>query len=102
MEEDRTPVIIKMIRQSYLALTPAEELTLAREVAVLLRNLDILASLPAAGGLPPPTVTAEELRPDVIAPSLSPDEALANAPASHDNFISVPKIISRPEDKDDE
>ncbi len=33
------------------------------------------------------------LRPDVVAPSLSADEALADAPARVDDFFSVPRII---------
>lgn len=33
------------------------------------------------------------LRPDVVAPSLSADEALANAPQGVDDFFAVPRII---------
>lgn len=33
------------------------------------------------------------LRPDVIAPSLPRPAALVNAPAAHDGFFSVPKVI---------
>ncbi|HOC26235.1 MAG TPA: Asp-tRNA(Asn)/Glu-tRNA(Gln) amidotransferase subunit GatC [bacterium] len=33
------------------------------------------------------------LREDVVTPSLSREEALGNAPAAHDGFFSVPKVI---------
>ncbi len=98
--EDKMPAVIRMIRQSYLALSPEEERALAHEVAGLLTNVDILAALPVTGGLAPPTVTPEELREDVVTPSLPAAEALRNAPAAHDNFISVPKIIARPEENE--
>lgn len=95
--ESRSDVIRRMIREAYLAVSPAEEEQLAREVVGLLDNVDLLAALEVEAGPPPAAVEPAALRPDEVAPSLALADALRNAPAAHDGFVSVPKVLSPPE-----
>jgi aspartyl-tRNA(Asn)/glutamyl-tRNA(Gln) amidotransferase subunit C len=92
-DQERIAVIRKMIRESYLALPPEEEEQLAREIEGLLENVEILARLEVEEGPPRTALEPAELRPDEVAPSLPPDLALSNAPASHDGYVSVPKVL---------
>jgi aspartyl/glutamyl-tRNA(Asn/Gln) amidotransferase C subunit len=96
--EKRSDVIQRMIREAYLAVSPAEEEQLAREVVGLLENVDLLAALEVAAGPPPSAVEPADLRADEATPSLALADALRNAPAAHDGFVSVPKVLS-PEEK---
>ncbi len=54
-----------------------------------LDELDLEGIEPAAH----PLQSGAPLREDVVTPSLSREEALRNAPAAHDGFFSVPKVI---------
>jgi aspartyl-tRNA(Asn)/glutamyl-tRNA(Gln) amidotransferase subunit C len=80
-----------------LKLSPEEEqvfqgqLSAVLEYVEQLKELDVSGVEPmthalAAGDLPP-------LRDDVVLPSLSPEEALANAPAREGTCFKVPRII---------
>jgi aspartyl-tRNA(Asn)/glutamyl-tRNA(Gln) amidotransferase subunit C len=97
-EKKKIETIRRMIREAYLALPGKEEEQLAREVVGLIRNVEILAGLEVEEGPPRPAVEPTELRPDEVRPSLPLDEALANAPDSHDGFVAVPKVLA-PEEK---
>jgi aspartyl-tRNA(Asn)/glutamyl-tRNA(Gln) amidotransferase subunit C len=79
-----------------LRLTPEEERTFAAQLSAILgyveqlRELDVSEVEPmthalAAGDAP--------LRPDALQASLSPAEALANAPAREGTCFKVPRII---------
>jgi aspartyl/glutamyl-tRNA(Asn/Gln) amidotransferase C subunit len=94
--EDRIDVLKRMIRETYLELPAAEEETLARDVDGLLHNVELLANLPIEATAERPAVDVDALRPDDPAPPLAVEDALANAPARHDGFISVPKVINVP------
>jgi len=94
--EDRIEVLKRMIRETYLGLPPEEEETLARDVDGLLHNVELLANLPVAATTERPTVDVGQLRPDDPASSLAVEGALANAPAHHEGFVSVPKVITGP------
>jgi aspartyl-tRNA(Asn)/glutamyl-tRNA(Gln) amidotransferase subunit C len=82
-----------MIRETYLALPDDEEEKLAREVAGLLDNVEVLAALEVEAGPPRAAVEPAELRPDEPRPSLPLARALANAPDPHDGFVAVPKVL---------
>src|SRR5512144_1177344 len=80
-----------------LELSPEEEQSLAAQLSGILdyvaqlEELDVSAVEPmthalAAGELPP-------LRDDEVRPSLSPEEALANAPEREGTCFKVPRII---------
>jgi aspartyl-tRNA(Asn)/glutamyl-tRNA(Gln) amidotransferase subunit C len=97
-EKKKIETIRRMIRQAYLALPGDEEQQLAREVVGLIKNVEILAALDVEEGPPRPAVEPTELRPDDPRPSLPLDQALVNAPASHDGFVAVPKVLA-PEEK---
>jgi aspartyl/glutamyl-tRNA(Asn/Gln) amidotransferase C subunit len=92
-DEEKLQTLRRMIREAYLALPGEEEETLAREVAGLLDNVEILAALEVEAGPPLPAIEPAELRPDEVQPSLPQPGALANAPDAHDGFVAVPKVL---------
>lgn len=95
--EKRPDVIRRMIREAYLAVSAAEEEELARDVVGLLENVDLLATLEVDAAPPAFAVEPADLRPDEVTPSLELADALRNAPAAHDGFVSVPKVLAPPE-----
>lgn len=78
-----------------LDLTPRERDTLAPQLASIIGYVDQLGTLDTEHieatfqVLPLSNVT----RADVSAPSLTPAEALANAPQSEDGYFRVPRIL---------
>jgi len=66
-----------------------EQLSAILDYMVKLKGLDTSAIEPTATVLPLRTV----LRPDVSAPSLSPDQLLANAPAAEAQMFRVPPVL---------
>jgi aspartyl-tRNA(Asn)/glutamyl-tRNA(Gln) amidotransferase subunit C len=80
---------------SRLALTESEieslrqELSAILEYASIIETLDTTAILPTASVLPLRNV----LREDKVAPSLSQEDALANAPCSAEGHFSVQAIL---------
>ena len=90
---DKISVLRRMVREACLALSPEEEEKLAGEVASLLANVELLASLPAARGAERETLAPGELRRDDAEAPLPREDALANAAATHDGFVAVPKVI---------
>lgn len=52
---------------------------------VATQDVDLTSSLVGEGNV---------LRDDVVRPSLSPEEALRNAPNAHSGFFKVPKILN--------
>jgi aspartyl-tRNA(Asn)/glutamyl-tRNA(Gln) amidotransferase subunit C len=80
-----------------LALTEAEEETLAGELSQILGYVEALSAVDVSGVLPtaaPPT--EGNFREDVLVPSLTAEQALANAPARVLTTFSVPTIVSNP------
>jgi aspartyl-tRNA(Asn)/glutamyl-tRNA(Gln) amidotransferase subunit C len=57
-----------------------------------LRQLDTTGVEPMTHAVP----FACPQRPDEVGPMLSPDQALANAPARDGNFFQVPRIVHAP------
>jgi aspartyl-tRNA(Asn)/glutamyl-tRNA(Gln) amidotransferase subunit C len=78
-----------------IALTPEEETRLSSQLGNILgyieklKELDVSNVEPTAHAVPLVNVT----RVDVIAESLSQDEALRNAPAKANGLFMVPKIV---------
>jgi aspartyl-tRNA(Asn)/glutamyl-tRNA(Gln) amidotransferase subunit C len=83
-----------------LKLTDAEIARMAREMDEILTHMDKLNELDTAQVEPMAQVLydAEEtatLRRDIGRPTLTNQEALANAPASGAGYFKVPKVIER-------
>jgi aspartyl-tRNA(Asn)/glutamyl-tRNA(Gln) amidotransferase subunit C len=82
-------------RLARIALTPVEEEQFGAQLSHILgyieklNQLDVSQIEPTAHAVPLVNVT----RPDEIAPSLSNEEALRNAPAQANGLFIVPKIV---------
>jgi len=79
-----------------LRLLPPEEARLAGELSTILEYVRLLEELDVSGVEPMTHALASGETPwrqDEIAPGLSPDEALANAPARDGTCFQVPRII---------
>jgi aspartyl-tRNA(Asn)/glutamyl-tRNA(Gln) amidotransferase subunit C len=87
--------VLRVARLARLAPSTEEATALAHDLDAI---LDYVATLDAVDtSQVEPTAHAvalsSALRADVVTPSLSNDEALAAAPASHDGGFSVPKVL---------
>ena len=89
---------------AHLELTPAERERLLRDLNSILEYIDQLNELdtssvaPMASGLPALTAGAASIghmRADELRPSLSHQDALANAPSTDGTYFKVPKVIER-------
>ncbi|WP_242343107.1 Asp-tRNA(Asn)/Glu-tRNA(Gln) amidotransferase subunit GatC [Anaeromyxobacter terrae] len=78
-----------------LRLSPEEEQTFAGQLSAILDHVAQLSELDVSGVEPMTHALAEgvPLRPDEVRPGLSPEEALANAPAREETFFVVPRIL---------
>jgi aspartyl-tRNA(Asn)/glutamyl-tRNA(Gln) amidotransferase subunit C len=77
-----------------LGLEPGDEEFYAEQLSGILRHIDRLQQLDTEHIAPTAQVVeiTNALREDVPRPSLSQEEALANAPAAVDGFFRVPSI----------
>jgi aspartyl-tRNA(Asn)/glutamyl-tRNA(Gln) amidotransferase subunit C len=101
MSEFDREAIRRVAALAHLALSDAEEQQLASQLGGILEFVKSLSTLdtegalgaaPAAGQLAPALATPH-LRDDELRPSLSPEAAVRNAPASVGSAVSVPKIL---------
>jgi aspartyl-tRNA(Asn)/glutamyl-tRNA(Gln) amidotransferase subunit C len=80
-----------------LRLSPEEERTFAVQLSAILAHVEALRELDVSQVEPMTHALAAGeapvLRPDEVHESLSPDEALANAPAREGTCFKVPRII---------
>jgi aspartyl-tRNA(Asn)/glutamyl-tRNA(Gln) amidotransferase subunit C len=79
-----------------LRLSPEEETRLAGELSAILDYVRQLEELDVSGVEPMTHALAAEetpFREDVVLPGLSPEEALANAPARSGTCFQVPRIL---------
>jgi aspartyl-tRNA(Asn)/glutamyl-tRNA(Gln) amidotransferase subunit C len=77
-----------------LALTDVEEEQLASQLGSILEFVKSLSSLDTNGiAVTGESATTPRLRDDELRPSLSPEAAVRNAPASVGSAVSVPKIL---------
>lgn len=87
--------VLHIARLARIALTPAD---VDRFTAQLSGILDHFAALSAVNtdGVEPtahPLPLSNVMRADVVAPSLTQDEALANAPEREDGFVRVRAVL---------
>ena len=84
-------------RLSRVALTEAEVERMSEQLSNILENFEILKQVNTADV--PPTAQSISLntimREDVVAPSLSPEEVLANAPQKEGDFIKVRAVLEQ-------
>ena len=85
----------KVAQLARLAVTPAEKDTFARQLSQILTHVDTLNRYETMGVEPTATVMGHVnvFRDDVMRPSLSSDNALANAPEREAEGFVVPKIL---------
>jgi aspartyl-tRNA(Asn)/glutamyl-tRNA(Gln) amidotransferase subunit C len=84
-----------------LALTEAEEETLAGELSQILGYIEKLSAVDVSSVPPTAAQPAEgNFREDVLVPSLTAEQALANAPARVLTTFSVPTILASATAKD--
>jgi aspartyl-tRNA(Asn)/glutamyl-tRNA(Gln) amidotransferase subunit C len=80
-----------------LSLSPEEERTFQGQLSAILDYVAQLEELDVSGVEPMTHALAAgdppQLRDDAVHASLSPDEALANAPAREETWFKVPRII---------
>ncbi len=80
-----------------LRLSPEEERTFAEQLSAILGYVEQLKELDVSGVEPMTHALAAggevPLRPDALHASLSPQDALANAPAREGTYFKVPRII---------
>ncbi|MBV6511476.1 MAG: Asp-tRNA(Asn)/Glu-tRNA(Gln) amidotransferase subunit GatC [Ignavibacteriales bacterium] len=85
----------KIAELARLDFTEEEYIRFTGEMNRILEYMDKLNELDTAGVEPMahPAGGVNFMREDELKPSLTPEEALKNAPAREDNFFSVPKVI---------
>ncbi len=78
-----------------LEVTEDEKAMFARQLSAILTYMDQLKEVDTEGVEPTATVLPTEnvWREDAVKPSLTQEQALANAPDQADGFFRVPKII---------
>lgn len=78
-----------------LTLTPDDEKRLPGQMAETLSSVDVLNEMPTNDLSPTSQVTGltNITREDMVEPSLSPEEALANAARTHNGFFVVPYVF---------
>ena len=87
----------RVARLARLRLTAEEEGVLRVQLSAILDHVAQLAELDVSGVEPMTHATAagevEAPRPDTLRPGLTPEQALANAPAREGTCFKVPRII---------
>lgn len=78
-----------------IGLTHEERERFAHQLATILGYVDMLSELDTSAVPPSAQVIRVEnvTRPDVVRPSLSVEQVLANAPAREDDYFRVPPVF---------
>lgn len=86
----------KIAKLAKLKFTEAEKEKLTRELSQIIAYVEKLNELDLVNVPPTDHVLnlKNVMREDKMKPWLTQEEALKNAPAKHDRFFSVPKVIS--------
>ncbi len=87
--------VARLAQLARIDLTDAELDHLAPQLAVIVESIAGISSVAADAvpGTSHPLPLRNVLRPDVVRPSLSPEEALAGAPEVEQQRFSVPRIL---------
>ena len=85
----------KVARLARLELGDADLAQVAKQLTAILDYVDQLKRLDTTGVEPlaHPLPVQNAFRPDEPAPSLTPDEALKNAPVRHGDYFGVPAVF---------
>ena len=85
----------QIARLSRIKLSPSEVERFAGQLSAILAYVDQLNELDTGAVEPTthPLRFSNIFRPDQVQPSLSSEQALANAPQTHGNFFAVPKVL---------
>jgi aspartyl-tRNA(Asn)/glutamyl-tRNA(Gln) amidotransferase subunit C len=85
----------KIAELARLSFTEDEYIQFTGEMNSILEYMNKLNELDTTGVEPMshPVGGVNFMREDELRPSVTPDEALKNAPAREDNFFSVPKVL---------
>ncbi len=97
MPEITREQVAHLARLSRLALDDGELDRLAGELDVILGAVAQIAEVTDAADVPPTSHAVPLLnvtRPDVVMPSLAPEQALSGAPSAEDGRFRVPQILS--------
>ncbi|MEY4151681.1 MAG: hypothetical protein RJB28_748 [Actinomycetota bacterium] len=87
--------VAKLAQLARIEMTPDELDHLANELGVILNAVARVQEV-AGEDVPPtshPLPLENVFRPDVVIPSLTPDEALSGAPAQEEQRFKVPQIL---------
>ena len=87
--------VAKLAKLARIELTDSEMDALSSEFAVILGAVDRIQGAPLADVQPTshPLPINNVTRPDVVIPSLAPEEALSGAPAQEEQRFRVPQIL---------
>ena len=87
--------VAKLAKLARIEMTDAELDALSSEFAVILGAVDRIQGAPLADVQPTshPLPINNVTRPDVVIPSLTPEEALSGAPAQEEQRFRVPQIL---------
>ena len=87
--------VAKLAKLARIEMTDAELDALSSEFSVILGAVDRIQSAPLADVQPTshPLPINNVTRPDVVVPSLTPEDALSGAPAQEEQRFRVPQIL---------
>jgi aspartyl-tRNA(Asn)/glutamyl-tRNA(Gln) amidotransferase subunit C len=87
--------VAKLANLARIEMTDSELDALSSEFAVILGAVDRIQGAPLDGVKPTshPLPINNVTRPDVVIPSLTPEEALSGAPAQEEQRFRVPQIL---------
>ena len=91
-----TPDLIKYLEKlARITLSEDEEKKVGNELQYILTYIDMLNELDTDGveAMSHCFPVTNVMREDEVAPSMSPDEIVANAPESQDGYFVVPKTV---------
>jgi len=92
MDEKELEHLAKLAR---LTLTPEEREKFYRQIQEVLAHIQRIEALSLPGQVEYffPNQEVRPLRPDVVQPGFSQEEALANAPEKEGDFFIVPRVV---------
>jgi len=88
-------LISKLEKLSKLKLNKEEKVQISRDLEDIVQMFDKLQEVDTTGVEPTRHITTHRhpLRSDEVSDELKPEEALYNAPETHEQFVAVPKFL---------